>query len=110
MSSSDLLDILSKGNQPLEVMKHMPKLTDNMGKLEFAQDPEGKPTKECIGMYSREGEYVPFNKPCDCSGPVENWLNSLIDTMRNTLRFILGEAVGTYVELPRCAYTLSLHY
>lgn len=35
ISSPDLLDILSKGNNPLDVMKHMPKLTDNVGKLEF---------------------------------------------------------------------------
>jgi dynein heavy chain len=36
VSPTDLLDILSKGNSPTEVMKHMPKLTDNTGKLEFA--------------------------------------------------------------------------
>ena len=58
-------------------------------------DDEGKPTKSCIGMYSRDGgEYVPFHKPCDCSGPVEVWLNLLMDAMRDTLRHILGEAVA----------------
>eukprot|EP00698_Gefionella_okellyi_P007644 TRINITY_DN186_c0_g1_i3.p1 TRINITY_DN186_c0_g1~~TRINITY_DN186_c0_g1_i3.p1 ORF type:complete len:1316 (+),score=388.60 TRINITY_DN186_c0_g1_i3:1699-5646(+) len=98
VSSPDLLDILSKGNSPTEVMKNMPKLTDDVGLLEFAQDGEGKFTKQCIGMYSKENEYVPFITPCDCTGPVEQWLNSLIDSMRSTLRHVLGEAVNGFLE------------
>jgi hypothetical protein len=43
-----------------------------------------KPTTACnysaawlsqaIGMYSGEGEYVPFVADCSCTGPVETWL------------------------------------
>jgi dynein heavy chain len=58
-------------------------------------------------MYSKEGEYVALTKPCDCTGPVEQWLNMLIDAVRDTLRAILGEAVGTYGEIARYAVTAT---
>ena len=35
VSSADLLDILSKGNQPLLVARHLSKLFDNLHRLEF---------------------------------------------------------------------------
>ena len=35
ISSADLLDILSKGNQPLLVARHLSKLFDNLHRLEF---------------------------------------------------------------------------
>ena len=31
---------------------------------------EGQPTKEAIGMFSKDGEYVAFDKPCMCVGQV----------------------------------------
>ena len=42
-----------------------------MAKLKFVDDEDGNPTKEAVGMYSKEGEYVDFDKPCDCSGQVQ---------------------------------------
>lgn len=50
--------------------RHLSKLFDNMAKLKFVEDDEGNPTKEASGMYSKEGEYVEFNKACNCSGQV----------------------------------------
>ena len=101
ISSTDLLDILSKGNIPTEVQWHCPKLFDNMQKLEFQDNDDGSPSKLAVGMYSKEDEYVPFSEPCDCSGAVEEWLNRLVDTMRATLRVLLAEGVSTYEEKPR---------
>lgn len=49
----------------------------------------GKPTKNAIGMYSKDGdEYVPFHKPFPCEGPVEDWLNGVVDMMRDTLKCV----------------------
>lgn len=48
----------------------MSKLFDNMAKLKFKDDDEGNATKEALGMFSKEGEYVDFDKTCDCSGQV----------------------------------------
>ncbi len=41
-----------------------------MSQLKFVLDEEEKPTKEAIGMYSKDGEYVDFDKPCMCVGQV----------------------------------------
>ena len=45
VSSADLLDILSNGNQPKIVMKHLTKLFDSMAKLKFKQDDAGNDIK-----------------------------------------------------------------
>jgi dynein heavy chain len=101
VSGSDLLDILAKGNLPMEVAQHLPKLFDNIAKLEFSKDSNGQYTKNAVGMYSLQDEYVEFFEPCDCRGAVENWLNRLISSMRDTLRHKLGESVASYEEKPR---------
>lgn len=41
-----------------------------MATLEFKNDEAGESTKEAIGMYSKEKEYVKFDKVCDCTGQV----------------------------------------
>ena len=101
VSASDLLDILAKGNMPQEVAVHLPKLFDNMARLEFKKGDNGEPTKVAVGMYSQQDEYVAFIKDCECTGPVEVWLNRLIDSMRMTLKSLMGEAVSAYEEKPR---------
>lgn len=101
VSRADLLDILSKGNVPTAVCKHLPKLFDSVAQLKFAVDASGMATKTAIGMFSKEDEYVPFSEPLECVGPVEHWLNRLVEMMRRTLHQLLGEAVTTYQEKPR---------
>ncbi|XP_066917361.1 dynein beta chain, ciliary-like [Clytia hemisphaerica] len=101
VSPADLLDILSKGNQPLEVCKHLAKLFDNMSTLEFTKDAEGVETKQAIGMYSKEKEYVAFKEPFMCTGQVEVWLMTLLRCMQATIRHELCEATVAYEEKPR---------
>nr|P39057.1 RecName: Full=Dynein beta chain, ciliary [Heliocidaris crassispina]BAA00827.1 dynein beta-heavy chain [Heliocidaris crassispina] len=101
VSSADLLDILSQGNNPTQVQRHLSKLFDNMAKLKFKQDDEGNDTKLALGMYSKEGEYVDFDKECECTGQVEVWLNRVMDTMRSTVRSQFADAVVSYEEKPR---------
>ena len=48
----------------------MAKLFDSMAKLKFKEDGDGKLTKEAVGMYSKDGEYVDFDEPCKCVGQV----------------------------------------
>ncbi|NWI40584.1 DYH17 protein, partial [Picathartes gymnocephalus] len=101
VSSADLLDILSKGTEPLEVSRHLTKLFDSLAKLKFQQGSDKKPQKVAHGMFSRDGEYVPFDADCDLSGQVEVWLNRLLERMRSTLRNLIPQALGTYEEKPR---------
>ncbi|XP_024861684.2 dynein heavy chain 9, axonemal isoform X1 [Kryptolebias marmoratus] len=96
ISSADLLDILSNGTNPQQIQKHLPKLFDNMAKMQLEGD-----GKTGVGMYSKEEEYVPFHQSCDCNGQVEMWLNRLLDTMRSTVRYEMTEAVMTYEDKPR---------
>lgn len=63
-----ILDILSNGNNPPAVCRHLSKLYDNLAKLVFV-----KPgSKQAFEMISKENEeHVPFKAPCcDCSGKV----------------------------------------
>nr|XP_003217173.1 PREDICTED: LOW QUALITY PROTEIN: dynein heavy chain 17, axonemal [Anolis carolinensis] len=101
VSSADLLDILSNGNDPVEVSRHLAKLFDSMAKLKFRLDASGQPLKFGLGMYSKEDEYVDFDKECDLSGQVEIWLNRLLERMQSTLRKEISDAVVTYEEKPR---------
>ncbi|XP_037350847.1 dynein axonemal heavy chain 17 isoform X1 [Talpa occidentalis] len=101
VSSADLLDILSNGNYPVEVSRHLSKLFDSLCKLKFQLDAGGKPLKVGLGMYSKEDEYVDFDLECDLSGQVEVWLNRVLDRMCATLRHEIPEAVVTYEEKPR---------
>lgn len=98
VSSADLLDILSKGNQPSQVAHHLSKLFDSMAKLKFKDDEN---SKTATGMYSKDGEYVDFDEPCDLLGQVESWLNKLLDRMQATVRYQFMEAVSAYEDKPR---------
>ncbi|XP_031327312.1 dynein beta chain, ciliary-like [Photinus pyralis] len=101
VSSADLLDILSTGNQPPLVARHLTKLFDSLAKLRFAME-GGKESKRSNAMGSKENdEWVPFLNHCDCSGKVEVWLNRVIDIMRVTLHRSFSEAVTSYDEKPR---------
>ncbi|NXY12732.1 DYH17 protein, partial [Atrichornis clamosus] len=101
VSSADLLDILSKGTEPLEVSRHLTKLFDSVAKLKFQESSDKKPLKVAQGMFSRDGEYVHFNADCDLSGQVEVWLNRVLECMRSTLRHLIPQALGTYESKPR---------
>lgn len=101
VSSADLLDILSNGNQPDLIQRHLTKLFDSLAKLVFVQE-GGKNTKRAREMISKENEeHVKFQTICECTGKVEGWLNKVIDIMRVTLHQLFGEAVSTYDEKPR---------
>ena len=71
VSSVDLLDILSNGNEPSIVARHLTKLFDAMAKLEFTKDGNGEATKVAKAMFAKDVERVEMNEPCDCAGPVE---------------------------------------
>ncbi|TRY82989.1 hypothetical protein DNTS_022847 [Danionella cerebrum] len=101
ISSVDLLDILSSGTNPQQVQKHLSKLFDNMAKLKFEGDADGRASKMALGMFSKEDEYVPFSQTCDCTGQVEVWLNRVMDSMRATVRHEMTEAVVASGIKPR---------
>lgn len=56
------------------ISSHLIKLFDSMASLKFEID-NGR--KYAMGMIAKDGEFVEFNHPCDCSGPVSFTLNHL---------------------------------
>ncbi|XP_077131681.1 dynein beta chain, ciliary-like [Ranitomeya variabilis] len=96
VSSTDLLEIISKGTHPKQVMRHFLKLFDNMADLRF--EDEEYECKIAVGMYSREMEFVYFNQPCVCTGQAESWLGLLEDTMRSTVQEEIMESVAAYED------------
>ncbi|KAK8861127.1 hypothetical protein M9Y10_012822 [Tritrichomonas musculus] len=88
VSSNDLLDILSKGRNPQDIEPHFGKVYDNLVKVKWSGP------KTCTAMMSRENEVVEFEEPLELSGPVEIWLQKLLDTAKVTLRGKLSEAAA----------------
>ncbi|XP_058791425.1 dynein beta chain, ciliary [Phymastichus coffea] len=102
VSSSDLLDILSNGNRPEVVAKHLIKLFDSMAWLKFHDDSKTVKPEKVIGMFAKDGEYVAFiNYEMTCEGAVEVWLNRLQKAMRTSIRHYFSDAVVAYEEKPR---------
>lgn len=86
VSSADLLDILSNGNNPQKIMVHMPKIISALDTLELKKEgqyPVALGMKACVGV-----EYVKFVEERKLVGKVECYLQDVIDTMRESLREI----------------------
>lgn len=86
VSSADLLDILSNGNNPQKIMVHMPKIISALDTLELKKEgqyPIALGMKACVGV-----EYVKFVEERKLVGKVECYLQDVIDTMRESLREI----------------------
>ncbi|XP_059622514.1 dynein beta chain, ciliary-like [Phlebotomus argentipes] len=97
VSSADLLNILSNGNRPEFVGRHLTKLFDSIAKLKYLED-----GKTAIGMHSKENdEFVEFCRRCDCTGKVEEWLGKVTETMRSTLHALFEASVVAYEKKPR---------
>ncbi|KQS52177.1 uncharacterized protein Dere_GG12117, isoform B [Drosophila erecta] len=104
ISAADLLDILSNGNNPQVIDRHLIKLFDSILRLQYDTN-----TPNALGMHSKENdEYVPFvssdpEQPAFivCGGRVELWLRAIIQQMRSTLHELFRRALRVFGEKPR---------
>ena len=108
LSSMDLLDILSNGNQPALVAKHLIKLFDSLAKISLMTDNDrgddgGCPSTTNIAtkMIAKDGEVVNLRESFACEGQVEKWLNKLMFSMRETLKNELRLSILAYDDTPR---------
>ena len=69
VSNQALLDILANGNDPLKVSYYLGDCFDGVASLNFEKNPQT--CRIASGMYSKEGEYVPFAEDYIIEGPVE---------------------------------------
>ena len=96
VSPQTLLDILSNGNNPEKVNEYIADCFDGMKSMEFVTgEGQPRPYKKAAGMFSKEGEYVPFGSEFVMTGAVENYLCDLERKMQATLKDILIEAKDT---------------
>lgn len=103
VSTADLLDILSNGNNPVRVMTHMSKCFQAIEKLKLDNEtpppgvrPKGLGMESCVGV-----EYIPFSSPLPLENKVEEYMNDIIKKMRDELRLILKNSVADYNNKPR---------
>eukprot|EP01060_Flectonema_neradi_P007523 TRINITY_DN15258_c0_g1_i3.p1 TRINITY_DN15258_c0_g1~~TRINITY_DN15258_c0_g1_i3.p1 ORF type:complete len:3484 (+),score=722.64 TRINITY_DN15258_c0_g1_i3:1919-12370(+) len=101
LADADLVDILSRGSTPSEVMVHMSKIIDAIETFDFFQDEEK--CKTIMGFTSIQGEDVSIPQcfQYTCVGAVEEWLGGCLETMRKTIKQRIDEANITYMENPR---------
>lgn len=97
VSVADLLDILSNGNTPEKINKHMSKIYQSVEKLTLKMRGQGeRPIAEtmisCVGK-----EDVNFETPLILLGKVEIYLQSIIDNMRSSLKRIVLNASDKFL-------------
>lgn len=98
VSTADLLDILSNGNNPVKVMGHMSKCFQAIEKLELdttnpppGTRPKGSGMHSCVGK-----EYVAWSSPMALDGKVEVYMNTIVDKMRGELKTNLENSMRAY--------------
>eukprot|EP00698_Gefionella_okellyi_P011837 TRINITY_DN3147_c0_g1_i1.p1 TRINITY_DN3147_c0_g1~~TRINITY_DN3147_c0_g1_i1.p1 ORF type:complete len:4003 (-),score=857.71 TRINITY_DN3147_c0_g1_i1:159-12167(-) len=102
VSTADLLDILSNGNQPRKIMKHIPKIFQAIKTLQLEdKDVDGRPIATgldaCVGI-----EQVTFHQKLPLVGRVEEYLHTVIKTMQVSLARVLRDGIKDYeVHKPR---------
>ncbi|CAG7717651.1 unnamed protein product [Allacma fusca] len=101
VSSADLLDILATGDEPQQVGRHLPKLFDSLAGLVFETTGDADKLKYTHSMKAKDGEIVRLYEPCNCAGAVEDWLNRLEFSMRQSIRLYMEICVHAYGEKSR---------
>ena len=93
MSSVDLLDVLSKGNNPFSINKHISKIIIALDRLEMKGQEGGSERPSAVGMHTRTGiEYIPFHSDCKLLGKVENYLHTILQFMQESLKGIVKKS------------------
>lgn len=92
ISNDELLEILTHAKEPQAVQRHLCKCFDALVKLELSGGDASHhataattTTHDIVAMVSPEGERVTFGRSLKARGNVEDWLTSVLTTMRTTL-------------------------
>ncbi|CAM4521786.1 dynein axonemal heavy chain 3 [Lepidochelys kempii] len=104
LSNDELLEILSETKDPLRVQPHLKKCFEGISTLEFTED------LEITGMISSEKEMVPFIQkiyPVKAKGMVEKWLLQVEEMMLASIRQVIQDGIGGYVQVPRNKWVLQ---
>jgi len=87
LSSDDLLEILGQAKDPLNVQSHLKKCFEGIKRLDmFLPGTDGRKNCESVGIFSPDGEYLPFVQPVITEGRPEEWLNKVEEGMFATTK------------------------
>lgn len=95
LSDGELLEILSETKEPLRVQPHLKKCFEGIAALEFDEE------KKIHGMYSSEGELIPFTRiidPVASKGAVENWLCQVEEVMLKSVKDVVEKSLQDYTK------------
>lgn len=103
ISSVDLLDILSNGNNPATINKHINKVILAIEKLELSDSKGDRPSAK--GMHTRVGkEYVPFEAECKLLGKVESYLDLVLRFMKDGLKKTVKDSLVDFKSMEQFAW------
>lgn len=103
ISSVDLLDILSNGNNPFSINKHISKVILAIDKLELTDNNGDRPSVKA--MLTRVGtERVAFYTECKLLGKVETYLDLILNFMKKSLKLIVENSLTEYYQLEQQAW------
>jgi dynein heavy chain len=104
LSNDELLEILSETKDPLRVQPHLKKCFEGIQRLEFDE------TKRVHGMYSTEGEHVPYVTIVDTNaaqGNVDEWLLLVEESMRESVHAAIAKSYEDYQKIRRDEWVLN---
>ena len=112
VSSVALLDMLANGTNPPKIMPYLGDCYDALSDLKFVELEDGTPSDRTADtMVAKDGEEVPLHEPFTMEGEVEAYLNRLTESMRQSLRVILSDAVekaaNWEIDTPRHEWLFS---
>ena len=99
VSTSDLLDILSNGNDPAKVNFHTDKIIAAIATLDLEAGATSADRPSATGFESSVGvENIPLPKPFKIEGRVEYYMQAIIDQVINALRECLKISNANFVK------------
>ncbi|XP_022821404.1 dynein heavy chain 8, axonemal-like [Spodoptera litura] len=101
VSDPVLLEILGQASDPVSIQPHLPSIFDAIYTVDF-DDKEN-----IININSDNGETIPLEKPVACLGGVENWLNTLLDMMKETVRNVIANIAQTMAGDPEFEFLVG---
>jgi len=99
VSTSDLLDILSNGNDPAKVNFHTDKIIAAISTLDLIGGATSSDRPSATGFESSVGvENIPLPKPFKIEGRVEHYMQAIINQVTNALRECLKVSNANFVK------------